>query len=436
MHSPLEVLWLLKSQLVHHDLLAQRRTKYHEEMQPSTNHSQTVQTLGLEQPQLFSTTPPSSFADADPQQEKDGETNKVDNKQTSIDSEERSEAHQPTSSGISNSSKLHTNPSSQQSHQNKPGPRHNRTTWYVTEAARAVFSSLITVPAYLFQRKARKSPVTANRDPTWKFVGISVVGTSHSKKQTPCQDAYLVQELPGGELVIAVADGAGSASLSREGAKLAVHVAVNFLNRVIPLYKPNTPKEWKVLVSQSFEQARACVINHAVQHSRYVKDYATTLQIVVLSDQWIVSAIVGDGAAVVLDIDNSLVPVMTPQRGEYANATNFITSNSAMKSLVVKAWHKPVLGVAVLTDGLLNLSIEERNNKPVPNFFQPLFNFLANTTSRQQAAVSLAQFLQSDQINRKTDDDKTLVLALRWPLLDNGGVTSCDLKQLVEEELP
>jgi hypothetical protein len=127
--------------------------------------------------------------------------------------------------------------------------------------------------------------------------------------------------------------------------------------------------------------------------------------------------------------------ILPPQRGQYANATNFITSNSALSKITVQVRQKQVVGVAVLTDGLLNLSIEEKSNTPVPKFFQPLFNVVGAATSRQQVTTILNNFLQSDRINRRTDDDKTLVLALRQHLPNSSGVNLCDLKQTVVEEL-
>src|SRR5262245_27666782 len=57
----------------------------------------------------------------------------------------------------------------------------------------------------------------------WATLGCSVVGTSHRARSVPCQDVSRVCAFgPGSEwLVIAVADGAGSASRSEVGAAAA-----------------------------------------------------------------------------------------------------------------------------------------------------------------------------------------------------------------------
>jgi serine/threonine protein phosphatase PrpC len=59
----------------------------------------------------------------------------------------------------------------------------------------------------------------------WRVVGTSVVGASHHKSQTPCQDTcdYRFCTLAGERaLVIAIADGAGSAKASEVGSQQAV----------------------------------------------------------------------------------------------------------------------------------------------------------------------------------------------------------------------
>jgi hypothetical protein len=287
---------------------------------------------------------------------------------------------------------------------------------------------------HLLQDRSRPPQKAGKAEYQWKCVGVSVVGAKHVKKAVPCQDACRFKELPTGELVIAVADGAGSAARAQEGATLAARVAVNYLGRAIPQYKPNSVKAWKVIIAQAFELARAILIKQALDQATILQDYATTLQIVVVANDWTASALVGDGTAIRLDNNDSLVSLMTPQRGEYANATNFITNASLLDKLTVQVWPRSMSGVAVLTDGLLHLAVNEKDNTPFPQFFNPLFRFLDASMTQQQATNDLTQFLRSDRLNRKTDDDKTLVLALRMGRHSDSEVDSCDSKQTVAKE--
>ena len=161
-----------------------------------------------------------------------------------------------------------------------------------------------------------------------------------------------------------------------------------------------------------FQKAATAVYDQARSHGASPREYASTLLVVAASDNWIVSGMVGDGAFVTLDRSNTVQCVTTPQRGEYANATNFITGNHMLQHLAVEFRQEQVNGIAVMTDGLLNLSVSLPDNEPFADFFDPLFRFLDVSTNEQQAACSLERFLMSERVNRRTDDDKTLLLAL------------------------
>ena len=65
----------------------------------------------------------------------------------------------------------------------------------------------------------------------WALLGQSVTGTSHRSREIPCQDAYRLRRFGPAEerLVVAVADGAGSASHSDLG---AVRACEEFVQRV------------------------------------------------------------------------------------------------------------------------------------------------------------------------------------------------------------
>ena len=59
----------------------------------------------------------------------------------------------------------------------------------------------------------------------WKYTGQAVIGTSHEKNNTPCQDAYRIEPIDD-RLIVVVADGAGSAKHSDIGAQLITQEAV------------------------------------------------------------------------------------------------------------------------------------------------------------------------------------------------------------------
>lgn len=75
--------------------------------------------------------------------------------------------------------------------------------------------------------------MSASAAPPWRVIGRSVAGSAHVARNLPCQDALAWRELPDGRLILAVADGAGSAARSELGAAAAVEAMVEALARTL-----------------------------------------------------------------------------------------------------------------------------------------------------------------------------------------------------------
>ena len=66
-----------------------------------------------------------------------------------------------------------------------------------------------------------------------------------------------------------------------------------------------------------------------------------------------------------------------------------------------------------MSDGLVRLAINVADNAHHAPFLQPLLSFAAEAEDEAAAREQLAGFLASDRVCARTDDDKTLVLAVR-----------------------
>jgi ADP-dependent phosphofructokinase/glucokinase len=75
----------------------------------------------------------------------------------------------------------------------------------------------------------------------------------------------------------------------------------------------------------------------------------------------------------------------------------------------------PISEVAIFTDGLQHLALTYKDKTVYKKFFKPMFNSMHNLSEFQKERVnaSLCSFLDSQSVNSRTDDDKTLVLAVR-----------------------
>jgi hypothetical protein len=132
-----------------------------------------------------------------------------------------------------------------------------------------------------------------------------------------------------------------------------------------------------------------------------------------VAGDWLVIGQIGDGAAIAEDADGALFLTARPQRGEYANEAYFLTLPDSACCTVVHAVRQPVRALALTTDGLLRLALKLPAYEPHLRFFQPLLAFAREATDATLAQAELADFLTSERVCTRTDDDKTLLLAVR-----------------------
>jgi hypothetical protein len=246
----------------------------------------------------------------------------------------------------------------------------------------------------------------------WRVVGASVAGSAHERANIPCQDAHCCAVLPNGCLIIAVADGAGSAARSEEGARRAVEAAIAHCTGSLQDSTPTDEREWHSIMVAAFDAALAAITAEAEGAHAPLRDYATTLTIVAATDAHLAVGQIGDGI-VVAEGNDGLFLAVSPQRGEYANEVALLTSPHAIEGAAIAVFTAAVQAVAATTDGLLRLAVRLPSYEPHAPFFRPLFAFLRETGDVSAAQDELARFLASERIADRTDDDKTLVLAVR-----------------------
>lgn len=167
------------------------------------------------------------------------------------------------------------------------------------------------------------------------------------------------------------------------------------------------------LAVECVAHVRSCMHARAEAEGAAARDFACTFLGVVSSAIGTVVLQVGDGG-IVLDVGNGLEVPVVPMSGEYANMTHFVTDENAISVLATKAYPSPASRVAVFSDGLQRLALNMATNTAHEPFFAPFFKVLAGSTPEQEDALhgALVRFLSSTSVNERTDDDKTLALAV------------------------
>jgi len=248
----------------------------------------------------------------------------------------------------------------------------------------------------------------------WQIVGCSAIGTKHITGGTPCQDAVDYEIIPGGQIIIgAVSDGMGSARRSDVGSKLAVKTALSQMNNIKCWQsKPKNDEGAREIFWSVLEKVQAALKKQAENGGYSVEDLNCTLLAFVATPQWLAAIQVGDGQIVVRPKGGNYQLLFMPDKGEYPNVTTSVTSSHALEKMQVCVKSASYEFICAATDGIENISHIKRDNwKPSEGFFKPLEEqIMLSTKSLTHKEKEIEDFLNSEQINQKTDDDKTLLL--------------------------
>lgn len=244
----------------------------------------------------------------------------------------------------------------------------------------------------------------------WQVVSASVAGTSHEKREQPCQDANRWEILPEGILVAAVADGAGSAILGDVGSRVAVDAAIEAIRQHKETLLANDAVWYDILLA-ALKATRMAVETESEKQQVELRDLASTLILVVAMSEMVIAVQVGDGAAVVGDREDRIFPLTVPDSGEHINETTFLISENALEAAQVKIWRGKLAHLAMFSDGLQMLALKMPLGLPHNPFFLPLFQFVAAAAESEDAQQQLESFLRSPRVTQRTDDDLTLLLA-------------------------
>jgi len=250
----------------------------------------------------------------------------------------------------------------------------------------------------------------------WKAIGKAVQGTSHLQSNKLCEDAlaYTVVTSPlnGEVLVCCVADGAGSAKYAAEASSLVTSKTVDYLSKQITNSNELTEADIMSVAEQLYDELNEL----AAQHNEPLNEFSCTFLGCVLFNTKSLFFQVGDGAIIRDDGNNNFVAVWWPQNGEYSNTTSFLIDDDNFSQLKITVVEDSIQEVALFTDGLQMLTLNNESLSVHQPFFTGMFKWLRMATKEEDITIlnrKLGEYLDSDTINSRTDDDKTLFLATR-----------------------
>lgn len=266
----------------------------------------------------------------------------------------------------------------------------------------------------------------------WHWASASVAGSSHRRAGQPLQDAHVCRQLPGGVWAAVLSDGAGSARHGGAGAALACRHLMQAVRRHgglgaqagVALPDGGLPSD--DLCRQWLAQLRDRLVGVASRRGLAARDFACTLVMAISTGTQTLVLHVGDGGAVARCADTGRWQVLSwPQHGEYASTTAFVTDPAA--ALRISRLDAAIDGLVLFSDGLERQVLDWAAHTAFSPFFTAMAAPLlavapAIDVARADDAFAgrlpglcrqLAQYLGSPAVTARTDDDTTLVVAVR-----------------------
>jgi hypothetical protein len=214
-----------------------------------------------------------------------------------------------------------------------------------------------------------------------------------------------------------VADGAGSAARSDEGARTVCGAYLEFCGLALEWLHNQTDYLDGKFPGSLLHDLRENLEGLATNDKQAVGAYACTFLGVLVTKVSTLFFQIGDGAiAYRLSEADSWHLAIDAQRGEFVNETVFVTRIDAASYLRAVKIESPVLEFAMMSDGVESLAIRTASKEPHAAFFEHALRGLREEKEIGPSSAHsewIRNFLNSAAVNSRTDDDKTLILATR-----------------------
>ena len=249
----------------------------------------------------------------------------------------------------------------------------------------------------------------------WKTVSAAVAGPN--KGERGCQDAVALRLVRAGgrqALILALADGAGSASHGGDAAQLIVQTFASLATGRLRhrMQRGDRPVLWDLDdMAALFQRARERVTDAARMHHHALREWGSTGLLAVVTDEATVLAQMGDGAICLRNAGQWTCPIW-PDLDGYVNVTTFVTHGHAPLRTHVGG---PTEAILLFSDGLQALALDYPAGRPHVPFCHGVVAELAKSADPRKLQRDLTAWLASDAIRARSDDDISLAMAIRDP---------------------
>jgi hypothetical protein len=246
----------------------------------------------------------------------------------------------------------------------------------------------------------------------WTWAAARCRGVMHAQAGSRMQDASVCFAPSDRTLLAAVCDGAGAASHGGPGAWLICRTisqaARKHFAADVALPDEATLAAW-------LRAARERIVAVAARRQLTPRDFAATLVLAITASSQTMILHVGDGAVVARDQEGDWHALSWPDNGEYAAETYFVTDEPPGRMRISRHGQE-ITALALFTDGLERLALDFATRQPHGPFFAGIVSPVDSSEALGRdlgLSQLLKRFLDSEAVNVRTQDDKTLILAAR-----------------------
>lgn len=272
-----------------------------------------------------------------------------------------------------------------------------------------------------------------------KVLGLSLLGRSHQKNGTVCQDYHVFKDLGDGWQVYLVSDGAGSASQAHRGAKMNCELGLFLTSQLIEKSNWKNREDFPTNTEWALEFDNLC---HAIKQMTKEKiesldepvkpkDFNATFMLMIVSPKGLLCGHIGDGRMGYKDFDGQWHSIIIPHKGDEPNQTVFMmnewdrirTPKLRMSGIYIPdsiVVHCSPIAVVMITDGCENSSwnctqfdpdIEKYVDVNTP--FEPFWDSLIEMLSDDKSYYHMVKYVDSSsEPCILEEDDRTLLLGV------------------------
>ena len=243
--------------------------------------------------------------------------------------------------------------------------------------------------------------------------GTAVQGRGHLSEGVPCQDK-IASRSNGTTNVIALADGAGSAALSHLGAETCVDTITQYL---LDHFEECYNGEEDSVKQRIYEVLIGELEQLAMDERCNIKDLACTLLCVAVDGDRFLTLHLGDGVIAVCD-GASLKVYSSPDNGEYANVTFFVTSSNAPSKIRLRREVLPeVTAFYLMSDGA-GASLYSPQKHAASNALK-MMSDLSLLYAKDEVRDELTSFFNTSIKTKTLDDCSVVYMVKHVPTIDS-----------------